>query len=62
MSKMHFQRLASLLRSLKPVITSDNADLYQQWEQTVYAIAGVCGSFNPRFDRTRFVDACGVER
>jgi hypothetical protein len=60
MTKRHFIRLASLLRSIKP--TSGQTDQYKQWEDTVYAIAGLCGSFNPRFDRTRFVDACGVER
>jgi hypothetical protein len=58
MTKRHFIRLASLLHSIKP--TSEQQ--YKQWEETVYAIAGLCGSFNPRFDRTRFVDACGVDR
>jgi hypothetical protein len=61
MSKMHFIRLAALLRGLKPATAKTSAS-YKQWDETVYAIAGLCGSFNPRFDRTRFVDACGVER
>jgi hypothetical protein len=60
MTKRHFIKLASLLHSIKP--TSSQTATYKQLEQTVYAIAGLCGSFNPRFDRTRFVDACGVDR
>ena len=62
MTKRHFIRLASLLHSIKPTSGPTIEQQYKQWEDTVYAIAGLCGSFNPRFDRTRFVDACGVDR
>ena len=59
MSKKHFIALAANLRSQCP----ENAlpGIYEQWEADVSAVAEVCARFSPRFDRARFLAACGVE-
>ena len=38
-----------------------NAGAYDQWHTTVLALASVLASDNPRFDRARFLAACGVQ-
>jgi hypothetical protein len=38
-----------------------NKGAYDQWHTTVMAIADVLARDNPRFDRSRFLAACGVK-
>jgi hypothetical protein len=48
MSRRHFRALAEALK--------DSGASYQ----TVAAIARVCANENPRFDSSKFFEACGV--
>lgn len=61
MTKQHFIALAAALRSEKP---GDNwsPNKCVQWELDTLAIASVLASFNPRFNRERFLKACGMDR
>ena len=57
MSKRHFYSLAAAVRDWRRVCPSvDEADV----AQLVSRLAGVCQAENPRFNRGRFLDACGV--
>jgi hypothetical protein len=60
MTKKHFIQLAQLLKSLKPE-TTNGAD-YALWVDFVSGMASFCSGFNGRFDRSRFLSACGLER
>ena len=48
MSRRHFIRLAGIIREYKPQ------------PLLVREIADMCGSENPRFDRYKFYEACGM--
>ena len=54
MSKKHFKLLAAVMLEIKP--DRDISD----WQNACSAIASVCAMTNPRFDRDRFLRACGV--
>ena len=57
MSKRHFNSLAAAVREWRRVCPPvDEADV----AQLVARLAGVCQAENPRFNRSRFFDACGV--
>jgi hypothetical protein len=57
MTKKHFNALAAAVRDWRRVCPSvDEKDV----AQLVARLAGVCQEHNPRFNRTRFFDACGV--
>lgn len=53
----HFAFIASVLAQSKP--GTPNALLY--WHADVTMWADACGRIHPRFDRARFLHACGVE-
>ena len=55
MTKKDFILIAATLKSLKP-------DADGNWNSTCRAFADMCASQNPRFDRQKFLDACGVAR
>jgi hypothetical protein len=58
MSKQHFEALAEALRSARP----PNPGLMRlAWVETCRSVADVCARFNGRFDRARFLRACGAE-
>jgi hypothetical protein len=59
MSKKHFEALAAALATMKP--DDPQSASYAQWTWDVDRVAGVCASFNTRFDSARFLKACGVE-
>lgn len=70
MSKKHFNDLASRLSALKPTLASNGAKLslrthkqgrLNQWQDMVKEVASFCAAQNPRFDRDRFLAACGME-
>ena len=57
MSRKHFNSLAAAVRDWRRVCPSVNeADV----AQLVARLAGLCQADNPRFNRSRFFDACGV--
>lgn len=53
MTKMHFETAARLIRE------SDNDATAKTFAALVFA--RTAEQFNPRFDRTRFMRACGLE-
>jgi hypothetical protein len=73
MSRKDFIAFANALRSIRPVqsngttvtvrgITTPCPTVeYAMWELCCQTIASICGSSNGRFDRNRFLDACGLE-
>ena len=66
MTKKHFEALAAAVREARIDVQD-----YEQYEgdgggaDTLLRVTGrladVCAQFSPRFDRTRFLAACGVE-
>ena len=58
MTRKHFTALAEALKRERPngCVASS-----VQWIAEVRAIADVCRSFNPGFDRERFYAACGFQ-
>ena len=50
MSKKHYEALAAALH--------EERGAEDEWLACVHAVADVCATFNPRFDRERFLSAC----
>lgn len=59
MTRQNYIKLAAALKSAKP--DGDSVAAAHTWEKTVEAIAYVLKQDNPRFDYTRFFNACGYE-
>jgi len=59
MSKKHFDALAAALRSAF-AHEPQGGITRAQWERDVHAIADACAAASPRFDRARFIRACGA--
>jgi hypothetical protein len=60
MTKKHFIAIAETFAATKPLETSSDAAL-TQWALDVEAMASVCTEFNKKFDRVRFLTACGLK-
>jgi hypothetical protein len=65
MTKKDYIALAAALKRMKPALgPTDSAKLHavslHQWSHDVVAIMEVCRGGNPKFDRNKFVTACGV--
>ena len=64
MTRKDFEGLAAILKALKPA-WNDYALTYngaaKLWKETAIELASWCATQNPRFDRTRFLKACGLE-
>lgn len=60
MTRQHFEAIAEALRSEKP---ADNwcPNKHVQWALDCKSIAFALSRFNGRFDRDRFLRACGME-
>jgi hypothetical protein len=62
MSRKHFQAIAHALKTNEP---NSNSEHYEReaelFKSIVFAIAGACRSFNPRFNAVRFQRACGLD-
>lgn len=63
-TKRHHEKIAQTLKDNKPI--QDDIDSYTiyigarvQWQNTVMTFAFLFQSDNPRFDRDRFLAACG---
>lgn len=59
MTRKHFKALADALAATRPDPTF--LPERDQWETTRDAVASTCRSFNPNFDRARFLAACNGE-
>lgn len=60
MSKKHFEALAETLKAVKPEPSFGfGDDATKQWKRDVEAVADRLASFNTRFNRERFLEACG---
>lgn len=59
-TRRDFQFIADILAELQP-----NPDLfppeYHQWKATVQSFANHLAACNTRFDKTRFLSACGLD-
>jgi len=64
MSKKHFEALAAALNYSKPCKMTRPKGYDERmyaWTNACCVVADTCASFNPNFDRARFLKACGVE-
>ena len=59
MTRKHFKALADALKATRPDPTF--LPEWDQWEFCLREVAAACQSFNPNFDRARFLAACGWE-
>lgn len=58
MTRAHFKYLAGLMADIQPDPMLDVLE-YQQWEQTVNAMAIALTWTNDNFDKAKFKVACG---
>ena len=57
MTKKHFESLALHLADVRPIV-ADGGNSRHIWLESVGAVADSLALSNPRFDRSRFIDAC----
>lgn len=70
MTRKYFEMLAAALKSTNPALTASGeldyetacAAATEQWFKTTRKIADACAQMNVRFDRSRFMRACGAEQ
>lgn len=61
MSKKDYELIAAAFRAARPCAVGDRGrDWYDGWHAVVDSVADALASDNPRFDRARFLAACGV--
>jgi hypothetical protein len=67
MCRREFRAIAEALRSERPCdlgaypfADPDTRSRYDQWGTTCLAVMAVCRESNPRFDRGKFAEACGI--
>ena len=59
MTRKHFRDLADRLDSLRPQGEPPCPILMAWWRRTVHSMANFCAAQNGRFNRGRFLTACG---
>jgi hypothetical protein len=64
-TRKHFQKIAAVLHSIRKFEVEDiersSIDVrVVRFSSVVDALAGVLADSNPRFDRDRFLEACGI--
>lgn len=60
MTRGHFHTIAVALLRATP-LARDGESAMRQWRHTVYLVADALTVTNGRFDKNRFLRACGVE-
>lgn len=58
MTKKDYEKIAEVFKDSIPIGT-ENA-YFDQWRFTLLAMADMLANDNPRFDRTLFLEACGL--
>jgi hypothetical protein len=62
MTRKDYVLIAEAAATARPNPRSDRGkDWYDGWHVTVCALANALANDNPRFDRERFLKACGVQ-
>lgn len=61
MTKKDYVLIAKALRGARTALPSERPDAVQQSEDDAHSIADALAQDNPRFDRDRFLAACGVQ-
>lgn len=75
MTRKHFEEIAATLKNAKPTMRDANGfrvmipglkgpkikGAEEQWAMTVRLLADMCSRQSGRFDRARFLKACGME-
>lgn len=59
MTSREYQKFADALKATMPPVLATAARL--QWLEDLQVIADVCANDNSRFDRNRFLAACGMD-
>lgn len=62
MTRKDFEVIADVLKSVRPQYVADvpvTKGAAMQWDSTVIAFADRCKLINPRFDNSKFYQACG---
>ena len=60
MTKKHYEQIASILK--RELELMPYSDMYELHRNIVYALATYMEKENPRFQRERFLTACGIEQ
>lgn len=65
MTRKHFALIAEALRRARPAPVEQasfgDALAFQAWQRAVSNLAGALAGTNARFDRERFLSACGFD-
>jgi hypothetical protein len=61
-TREHFEAIAAAIALVRPdkVCPNPSNGMFISWNDCVVQLARVCADSNPRFDRDRFLKACGV--
>lgn len=60
MSKKDYINLSNALRSVKPALSTTDCPIFVEWLKCCQQIALACQRDSARFDRKRFMLACGL--
>jgi hypothetical protein len=61
MTRKDFELIARCMRAQEPrLYRGIGAPNAQQWIRDCMALADMCAGTNPRFDRAKFLIACGI--
>lgn len=58
MTRKDYQLIAGAFNSAKP--ENDEGPQWRQWAHTTHKVITTLAADNPRFDRAKFLEACGV--
>ena len=62
MTSKDYQKFVLVLRNkYAPVAAAGKTPSYLLWRQIVHGVADVFAEDNPRFNRAKFYEACGME-
>lgn len=61
MTRQDYELIAVTMKDSKPFGVAHSARRLVQWLLDCHALAGALAATNPRFDRERFLTACGAQ-